>query len=599
MRRALRVGALALAPILFGVAQPTCSQGPICQALGNGTCYYADDLPGRGGRGTFTDPFRLGDFPASANDCDDRGALPARLRPGDVFYFRAGSYAFDLCANKDDGAYFKPMLDAQGDGTAAAPIVFRSYPGETATLIRRSGIAAIAGSYGDDHVRFIGLHWRYPRVSPDDDNLGASGRQAFVILGGDHVGLAYNTIEMFDHPRQQGAIDNHEAVFVSNADFTYIGHNRFLGPGNPGNPVPAQNCTSLKSYITRFMVVEDNWFDRAANPMFDKEDGVDNTYRRNLTTGSSYASFNANGNDVPWWGRARIHDNVFDRGIQVTFLADGYEVYRNDVKNAGLFQAHGAVNGREIYRLALYDNILRADGEVSGFTGHRSGQTWSDRNAIFRYLDHNCYVGRNTVSRYFFGRNGTWDIRGISDMRAAGFERNARATDRDGSCGSGRSGSGVGPEKPQLVTNIARYGIGNDSLAACSDGIDQDGDWAVDYPADRDCTSPDDTSEGAGTNDVAPRIVSIGGPYLSRGGAPLQFNVTVSDPDSSERVSWSVVEGGKCSRRVQGFRPSQLVEDPELRGLPAVDGQCRMRVSVYDDRGRVVSEEISITLRER
>jgi hypothetical protein len=594
MRAFVRAGALALLAVLLGAGECTAPQ--VCEARGAGTCYYADDLPGRGGRGTFDDPFRLGDFPASASDCDDRGALPPSLRPGDVFYFRGGLYPLDLCANPNDGSWYKPAIDAQGDGTRAHPIVFRSYPGERATLRRRSGIAPLAGSYDDDHVRFVGLTIEYPRVSPADDAIGSGGRSAFVILGGDHVGVAYNSISLFDHPKQSGNTDNHDAIFLSDADFPYIGHNRIVGAGNAGNPVPSINCTGLKSYRSRFMVVEDNWFASASTPIFDKEEGVDNTYRRNLTSGSSYASFAANGNDLPRWGRARIHDNVFDSGILATFLADGYEVFRNDVRSSSLFNAFGAVNTRRVYRSAVYDNIVRVDGDASVFTGNPSGQRWEDRHQVFSYMDHNCYVGSNVRPLYRFGGASGLDVRTLSSMRGAGFELDSRAVASQGACGPGRSGGALGPVGLERLVDLSRYGAGNESQTACGDGIDQDGDALVDYPADPDCRSREGSSEGSGTTNLAPQIVSIGGPYVSRNGEPVVLDVVVSDPDSVERISWRVENSGRCRWNVQYFLPTQLVEDPRVMGLPAADGECRVRLSVYDGLGRVVDRSVPITL---
>lgn len=608
MRRSFRDRALAMAPVcsamlglgVLGVAAPsTCAPPPICQALYGGICYYADDLPGQGGRGTFADPFRLGDLPSSSTDCDDRGALPARFWPGDVFYFRGGTYELDLCANENDGAWYKPAIDAQGDGTLDRPIVFRSYPGEQATLRRRSGRAPLAGSYQDDHVRFIGLGLEYPRVAADA-SLGRAGRHTAVILGAQHVAFAYDRITLFDHPVSSGTTDNHDAIYIDNSDFVYIGHNRFVGPGNPANPVPAGGCTSVKEYRTRFSVIEDNWFDAAVNAIVDKEAGVDNTYRRNLTTRTASSSFGANGNDIPWWSRNRIYDNVFDNGIRPVFLSQAYEVFRNDVKSSVLFDGHGSSAAKGIRQLALFDNILRRDGNADAFLGNQAGQTWAERGVVFRRLDDNCYVGSNAVPRYLFGGSGGFDIRRLVDMQAVGLETKSRAVATQGACGAGSTGLPVGPLWPNLVTALGRYGPGNESTAACSDGIDQDGDWLVDYPADPDCRKgPSSASEGQGTTNVAPWIVSVGGPYVSHGGAPVRFDVTTSDPDSKVRVSWKIEETGACSRRNQYFAPTQLVEDPELRLVPAVDGTCTVRFSAYDDLGRVATQAIPIQLYAR
>lgn len=46
-----------------------------------------------------------------------------------------------------------------------------------------------------------------------------------------------------------------------------------------------------------------------------------------------------------------------------------------------------------------------------------------------------------------------------------------------------------------MITQL--YGGGSSDPAACSDGIDNDGDGATDYPSDAQCTSPADDSESS------------------------------------------------------------------------------------------------------
>ena len=103
-------------------------------------------------------------------------------------------------------------------------------------------------------------------------------------------------------------------------------------------------------------------------------------------------------------------------------------------------------------------------------------------------------------------------------------------------------------------------------------------------------------SEGSGIANVPPTIVSLGGPYVSRGGSDVQLSIDVQDPDSAETVSWRMTDDGPCDDAQQRFGPTQLVQNPKVLNLPAANGTCRVEVFVHDGRARVVTATISISV---
>ncbi|HQS59388.1 MAG TPA: S8 family serine peptidase [Gallionellaceae bacterium] len=70
------------------------------------------------------------------------------------------------------------------------------------------------------------------------------------------------------------------------------------------------------------------------------------------------------------------------------------------------------------------------------------------------------------------------------------------------------------------------------SVPQCSDGIDNDGDGKIDYPADPGCSSASDTSENTNAFPSAPVLVSPGNNSINVNGASVTFKWNrVTDPD--------------------------------------------------------------------
>lgn len=80
------------------------------------------------------------------------------------------------------------------------------------------------------------------------------------------------------------------------------------------------------------------------------------------------------------------------------------------------------------------------------------------------------------------------------------------------------------------LSTLERRAHAENGIPDCEDGIDNDGDGLVDFPADPGCSSPQDTSEIGGANDGGANDGGAldGGAQPSDGGAH-QFDLSLAD----------------------------------------------------------------------
>lgn len=121
-----------------GDAGATADGGPLCEAKGTGVCYYLDAVRGNDSNpGTFDAPWLTTANILSYYKSAYRPAGWVQLRPGDVVYLMSGQYTTVVPSGSSTGptggihsiAYFRGI-----DGTAAAPIVFKAYPGQKPSI---------------------------------------------------------------------------------------------------------------------------------------------------------------------------------------------------------------------------------------------------------------------------------------------------------------------------------------------------------------------------------------------------------------------------------------------------------------------------------
>jgi chitodextrinase len=130
-------------------------------------------------------------------------------RPGDTVVLRAGTY----------GAR-GTTTTANESGTAAAPISFRAYPGETPVIL---GHFKVEG----DYLRFTGFLFAGPTGQVKDVSTdNPKGEQVEVTVNGDHVEISHSEVRDSDW---------HAGIFLSGAEDVRIVANYIHDNGDDGS----------------------------------------------------------------------------------------------------------------------------------------------------------------------------------------------------------------------------------------------------------------------------------------------------------------------------------------------------------------------------
>ena len=358
-------------------------------AVAHAADYYLSNKPGSGS-GTKEDPFGLADLPKP----DNKPTRPLSvLQPGDTLYFKAGEYALHTGPVKDFYAvgYLRPTRS----GDPGMPITFRACPSETVVLTAASGGQPIFGNLGLDYVRHEGFV-----IKGSIGHVGGKGAEvAYCEIIGQYVDTA----------------DNHDGLRIEHADGARIHHNIIHGvQGKSGNSV------GIKIYKSQNLVVEDNWIYDNTRGIFDKDSGINNTYRRNFLTGNREAQFH--GNNQGKYMVAHIHDNVIDGGIALGYLTDGTDVHHNLVRG-DVLAGHWA---GELWNTLLWNNIVIAKGaSVTAYNESRNPFVNTGGKKHLAYMDYNVYTA---PPKYTFGAyaEGKGQAFGMDEMRSRGFERHSQ-----------------------------------------------------------------------------------------------------------------------------------------------------------------------------
>jgi parallel beta-helix repeat protein len=426
-----------------GVSPPSCPTGdaPVCEATA-GRCFYFDASAGSGS-GTHDDPFGMNDLPdPSSSYCNLTGAL-TDLSPGDVVYFRGGTYDLHTCPT---GAYAYGYIRAGRSGEPGRPITFKAYPGEMVTLRVVSGSQPAFGSASNtgatSHVRFEGF-----RVGPQAN--------AAARISGDGVEVAFCEII----GTTVSTTSNHDGLRLEDSTAAWIHHNRIHGVRGDST-----NSAGIKLYTSTDAIIEDNYFYDNSAGVFDKDSGIRNTYRRNYFTG----------NGVPWYGNNQgspstvyIYDNVFDGLVELHSRMRNSEIHDNLVRSDTLADAWGG----DVWGTRMWNNVVLATGSsIVAYREPQSPFSMGGSNPHFSSVDYNVY---SAAPRYEFGEySSSSSVFDLSAMRSRGFETNSQvvssATDvytdtttwtiSSGFTTAGRDGDPVGPDDVAAILDETRYG---------------------------------------------------------------------------------------------------------------------------------------------
>lgn len=357
------------------------------------------------------------------------------LQAGDTALVKEGTY--DVGASP---GWAVPAVNPSHSGTPDNPITFRAYPGHKVTITTSGGQAAI-GSAGKDYIVWDGL-----AVDMADRLKG------IIIYGA--KGCVIKRCEVIGNYIPTG--DNHDGIRIERAEACRIQHNIIRGVRGD-----SPNSAGIKVYSkgAKNLIVEDNYICDNTAGVFDKDFGVQNTYRRNYFTR----------NQTPFYGNNQggpavyyIHDNVFDGRIELHAANTGTEVHDNLVRSDRLVGAWagGVVNAK------IWNNIVISNGpSIMACQIKKAPLT----NAL-AYMDYNLYDAEPT---YDFGEYTSDHQRfTLAQMRSTGFEKNSHVVsnlndvfDDQKSCKllskwktAGRYSDALGPENVAVLLDTARYG---------------------------------------------------------------------------------------------------------------------------------------------
>jgi hypothetical protein len=387
--------------------------------------YYVDQSHPRAGdknAGTETSPWKTINHAATV------------LRAGDTVLAKEGTYNVGTSPG-----WAAPAVGPARAGTKDRPITFQACPGHRVTITTAGGQAAIGSNR--DYVVWDGF-----AVDMKDRMKG------IIIFGA--RGCVVRYCEVSGNYVDSG--DNHDGIRVERAPDCRIHHNVIHGV--KGNSL---NSTGIKVYSkgVKGVIVEDNYiYDNTAG-VFDKDFGVENTYRRNYFTRNEMQFY---GNNQGGPARYYIYDNVFDGKIELHAGNTGTEIHDNLLRSDSLA---GAWAGG-VVETKIWNNVVISKARSIAACQNKRQELTS----ALGYMDYNVYDAPPTFD---FGEY-TSDRQRISlrQMQSRGFEEHSHVVEGERDLfedqesyrllarwrRSGRDGDAVGPEDTALILDVSRYG---------------------------------------------------------------------------------------------------------------------------------------------
>jgi hypothetical protein len=250
--------------------------------------------------------------------------------------------------------------------------------------------------------------------------------------------------------------DNHDGIRIERAPDCRIHHNVIHGVKGK-----SPNSAGIKVYSkgVENVIVEDNYIHDNTAGVFDKDFGVDNTYRRNYFTGNR-TDFYGNNQGGP--ARYYIYDSVFDGEIELHAGNTGTEIHDNLVRSGSLVGAWaGGVTDTKIW-----NNIVISKGRsIMACQNKRQALA-----SALAYMDHNLYDAQPV---YDFGEYTSNHQRlSLEQVRSAGYETDSRVVSsardvfvdekfyrlRPQWRKAGRHADPPGPDDVAAVLDLSRYG---------------------------------------------------------------------------------------------------------------------------------------------
>ena len=357
------------------------------------------------------------------------------LRAGDTVLVKEGTYNVGASPS-----WAVPAVNPSDSGTQDNHITFRAHPGHRVTITTSGGQAAI-GSSGRDYIVWEGFI-----VNMADRAKG------ILIMGAKGCTISHCEVIGNYVPTN----DNHDGIRIERAPDCRVHH--CIVRGVKGNSL---NSAGIKVYSkgAKHVIIEDNYIHDNTAGVFDKDYGVENTYRRNYFTGNRTEFYGNNqGGPAVYY----IYNNVFDGKIELHAGNTGTEIHDNLVRSNQLVGAWagGVVNTK------IWNNIVVCGGSSITACQIKKHQL----SLALAYMDYNVY---DADPAYDFGQYTSNHQRlSLGQMQSAGFEKNSHVVssmkdvfedDRSYTLSpkrktAGRYGDAVGPGNIALVLDTTRYG---------------------------------------------------------------------------------------------------------------------------------------------
>lgn len=356
------------------------------------------------------------------------------LRAGDAVVVKKGIY--DVGASPNWAA---PAVGPVNAGTVDAPITFQACRGHRVTITTSGGQAAIGSNR--DYVVWDGFV------------VDMADRMKGILIFGAR-GCVVRYCEVKGNYMDSG--DNHDGIRIERSPDCRIHHNVIHGV--KGN---SQNSAGIKVYSkgVKNVIVEDNYIHDNTAGVFDKDFGVDNTYRRNYFT-RNQTDFYGNNQGGP--ARYFIYDNVFDGKIELHASNTGTEIHDNLVRARSLAGAWaGGVTGTKIWN----NIVISKARSITACQNKRQ-----DLTSAVAYMDYNIY---DASPVYEFGEYTSNRQRlSLDQMRNAGFEEHSRVVSSEEDLfegeatyrllpewkTAGKQAEPPGPKDTATVLDMRRYG---------------------------------------------------------------------------------------------------------------------------------------------
>jgi len=357
------------------------------------------------------------------------------LRAGDTVFVKQGTY--NVGASSE---WAVPAVNPFHSGTPDNPITFRVCRGHRVMVTTSGGQAAI-GSSNRDYIVWDGF------IIDMTDRL-----KGIIIYGAKACVIKY--CEVIGNYIPTG--DNHDGIRIERAPDCWIQHNIIHGVKGDG-----ENSAGIKVYSkgAKNVIVEDNYiYDNTAG-VFDKDYGVQNTYRRNYLTGNKTQFY---GNNQGGPALYYIYDNVLDGKIELHAGNTDTEVHDNLIRSD---QLTGAWAGG-VTNTNIWNNIVISKSSSATACQNKKQQL----SSALAYMDYNVYDAEPT---YDFGQyTSNHECYSPEQMRSSGFETHSHVIssmedifENEQSYklhprwkNAGRYGDAIGPENIALILDLSRYG---------------------------------------------------------------------------------------------------------------------------------------------